>query len=142
MHSSSSGSVVLHLLPPARPPRPKSLSPLFLCSTPTLFNLIPPLPFLSRFLFYCLALDLSTIFAPAPLPLVLAEVAAAVVFAVAPPALVLAEAAAATVFALALAPLVLADAAAAAVFALAPLPLVLAEAVTTAVFTPAPLFFL
>jgi len=80
---------ILHLfLPPACPPPPKSLSALFAWST-TLSYLIPPLYFLSLFLFYCLALDLSTIFAVAPPSLVLAEAAAAAVFARAPLPLVL-----------------------------------------------------
>ena len=101
---------------------------MFSCSTPTLSYLIPPLYSLSFFLFCCVALGFSTIFTRAPLPLVLAEAAAAAVFALASLPLVLAEAAVATVVALALPPLVLADAAAATVFALSPLPLVLAEA--------------
>ena len=66
---------------PLRPPRPQIA--LFSCSTPTLSYPIPPLPFLSFFLFCSVALDFSTIFAPAPLPLVFAEVAATAVFALA-----------------------------------------------------------
>jgi len=113
---------------------PKSLLALFPESTPILSYFIPHLPFRSLFLFCCLVLDISTIFAPAPLPLVLAEAAAAAVFARTPLPLVLAEAAASAVFARAPLPLVLADAAAAAVFAPALHPLVLAEAAASAVF--------
>ena len=125
--------------PPARAGHAHvSLSPLFSCSTLTLFYLVPPLPFRTLFLFCCQTPDLSTISALAPPPLVLAEAAAAAVFALAPPPLVLADTAAVAVFALAPLPLVLAEAAAAAVFTPAPQPLVLAEAAAAAVFAPAP----
>ena len=84
------------------PPRaghiPKSLFVLFACSTPILFYFISPLPFLSFFLFCCLVIDISTIFSPAPPPLVLADAAAAAVLALAPHPLVFAEAAATAVF--------------------------------------------
>jgi len=98
---------------------PKSLSVLFACSTSILPYFISPLPFFSFSLFCCLVIDISTIFTPAPLPLVLAEGAASTVFARAPLPLVLAEAAA-SAFAFSLSPLVLAESAAPAVFAIAP----------------------
>jgi len=111
----------------------------FSYSTPTFSYLIPQLPFCSLFLFWCLTLDFSTIFALAPHPVVLAETATTAVLTLAPSPLVLAEAAAAAVFAPVLLPLVLADAAAAAVFALDPLPPVLTDAAAAAVFALAPL---
>jgi len=114
---------------------PKQLSVLSPFSTPTLFFL--PLPFLFLCLFCCRALELSTIFAPAPPPLVLANAAATAVFASAPLPLVLAETAATAVFALAL-PLVLAKAAATAVFARTPLPLVLADTAAATIFASTP----
>ena len=80
----------------------------------------------------------TAVFAPAPPPLVLAEAVAVTIFTVAPPPLVLTEAATTTVSARAPLPLVLADAAAAAVFALAPPPLVVTDAAAAAIFTRAP----
>jgi len=88
---------------------------------------------------WCAEAAAATVFALAPLPLVLAEAATAAVFARAPPPLVFAEGASATVFALAPHPLVLANTAAAAVFTRAPHPLVLANTAAAAVFTRAPL---
>ena len=59
---------LLHLfLPPPARHAPNLRSALFSCSTPILFYLIPPLPFHSIFLSYCLTLVFSTIFALAPL---------------------------------------------------------------------------
>ena len=146
MHSSSFGSDVLKYLtcsPPASAHHAsKSLSALFSCSTPTLSTSFPLYP---SFPFACSAVWLLTFRQSlhVPLPLVLADAAAAAVFAPAPLPLVLAEAAAVAVFTLAPLPLVLANAAAAAVFALDPLPLALAEATAAAVFTsvPPPLVF-
>ena len=138
MLCQTSDSDFLDLFPPAHPPRPQISrgSALMLHIHP--FP-IPPLCFHSLFLFCYLVLDLSTIFAPTPYPLVLADATAATFNLPGPPPLVLAEAAAAAVFAPAPLPLVLAEAAAAIVFALASLPLVLAEEpAADAVFAVAP----
>ena len=85
---------ILHMiLPPTRPPRPRMVLGKGFMLTPTLSYRISPLPFRSLFLVcsHGAALDLSTFFALAPLPLVLADAAAAAVFALALPPLVLAE---------------------------------------------------
>ena len=142
VHSSSSALDVLtsciYFPRLARPPRPNIvLSTILILHTHPTLPSFPLLPFDSIFHFCCLALDLSTIFALAPLPLVLAKAAAAAVFARVPPPLVLADPAAA-VFALVPLPLVLAEAAAAAVFAPAPLPLGFTEAAAATDFTRAP----
>jgi len=105
MHPSSSDSDVFKyftcsFLPHARH-TPKLPSALFSCPIPTLSFLIPPLPLLSLSVSSCLALDLSTVFVLAPLPLVLADTATTAVFATASPQLVLAKGAASTILALA-----------------------------------------
>jgi len=103
-----------------------------------MFYIFFSLPSFSLVPFFCFVLGLATVFTRPPLPLVLANAAAAAVFTRAPLPLVLAYTAAAAVFALAPLSQVLAKATAATVFARGPPPLVLTEAATAAVFTPAP----
>ena len=142
MHTSSSGLDVLKSCTRSSPQhalsRPKIVIGVVLYSTPTLSYLNYLLTFRLLFLFCCVALDLSTIFTLAPLPLVLAEAAATAVFAPTPLPLVIVETAASAVFAPAPPPLMFTDATAVAVFAVAPPPLVLADAATATVFALAP----